>query len=403
MNFVELTENEYQKYWENHPEKTFLSAIEIAKLRKKSNWNVYYLGVKQDKKIIAGAMLLSHKRHFNSYEFYSPRGFLLDYHNEELLSFFTENVKRFVKEKNGYVLRIDPYIINKERNLDGNLVEGGVDNTSVITSLYKLGFKKVPLSNTEQVSWMFSLNLEGKTADEILKEMKQNTRNIIRKTEKIGIKIKELSYEELPEFQNIMLETGTRKGFSIRDASYYEEMYKLLHDKDEVKYFITYLDLNEYIAKLESERAEKQEKYDKGQRKGIEIDIDLLEKRISEAKAIKEETKQDVITLSCAMFILIKPEIIYLSGGNYEKYMNFNSQYLLQWKMIKYGIDHGFKKHNFYGIPANIQDHPKDYGIYAFKRGFNGQVEELIGEYELPISPKYFLFKIIHKIKGVKK
>ena len=56
MNFVELTENEYQKYWENHPEKTFLSAIEIAKLRKKSNWNVYYLGVKQDKKIIAGAM-----------------------------------------------------------------------------------------------------------------------------------------------------------------------------------------------------------------------------------------------------------------------------------------------------------------------------------------------------------
>lgn len=403
MNFVELTENEYQKYWENHPEKTFLSAIEIAKLRKKSNWNVYYLGVKQDKKIIAGAMLLSHKRHFNSYEFYSPRGFLLDYHNEELLSFFTENVKRFIKEKNGYVLRIDPYIINKERNLDGNLVEGGVDNTSVITFLYKLGFKKVPLSNTEQVSWMFSLNLEGKTADEILKEMKQNTRNIIRKTEKIGIKIKELSYEELPEFQNIMLETGARKGFSIRDASYYEEMYKLLHDKDEVKYFITYLDLNEYIAKLESERAEKQEKYDKGQRKGIEIDIDLLEKRISEAKAIKEEAKQDVITLSCAMFILIKPEIIYLSGGNYEKYMNFNSQYLLQWEMIKYGIDHGFKKHNFYGIPANIQDHPKDYGIYAFKRGFNGQVEELIGEYELPISPKYLLFKIIHKIKGVKK
>lgn len=403
MNFVELTENEYQKYWENHPEKTFLSAIEIAKLRKKSNWNVYYLGVKQDKKIIAGAMLLSHKRHFNSYEFYSPRGFLLDYHNEELLSFFTENVKRFIKEKNGYVLRIDPYIINKERNLDGNLVDGGVDNTSVITFLYKLGFKKVPLSNTEQVSWMFSLNLEGKTADEILKEMKQNTRNIIRKTEKIGIKIKELSYEELPEFQNIMLETGARKGFSIRDASYYEEMYKLLHDKDEVKYFITYLDLNEYIAKLESERAEKQEKYDKGQRKGIEIDIDLLEKRISEAKAIKEEAKQDVITLSCAMFILVKPEIIYLSGGNYEKYMNFNSQYLLQWEMIKYGIDHGFKKHNFYGIPANIQEHPKDYGIYAFKRGFNGQVEELIGEYELPISSKYFLFKIIHKIKGVKK
>ena len=32
--------------------------------------------------------------------------------------------------------------------------------------------------------------------------------------------------------------------------------------------------------------------------------------------------------------------------------MKFNSQYLLQWMMIQYGIEHGFKKHNFYGIPA---------------------------------------------------
>ena len=47
MNFVELTEKEYQKYWENHPLKTFLSAVEIGKLRKKSNWNVAYVGVKE--------------------------------------------------------------------------------------------------------------------------------------------------------------------------------------------------------------------------------------------------------------------------------------------------------------------------------------------------------------------
>ena len=103
------------------------------------------------------------------------------------------------------------------------------------------------------------------------------------------------------------------------------------------------------------------------------------------------------------MFILIKPEIIYLSSGNYEEYLRFNSQYLLQWMMIKHGIKNGFKKHNFYGIPADISSHPKDYGIYEFKRGFNGYVEELIGEYELPISWHYHLFKLLHKLKGGKK
>ena len=100
------------------------------------------------------------------------------------------------------------------------------------------------------------------------------------------------------------------------------------------------------------------------------------------------------------MFMLIQPEIIYLSSGNYIEYMKFNSQYLLQWMMIEYGIEHGFKKHNFYGIPAHINAHPKDYGIYEFKRGFNGQVEELIGEYELPITWHYHLIKLIQKIKN---
>ena len=97
--------------------------------------------------------------------------------------------------------------------------------------------------------------------------------------------------------------------------------------------------------------------------------------------------------------MLIKPEVIYLSSGNYEEYMKFNSQYLIQWELIKYGIENGYKKHNFYGIPANINEHPKDYGIYEFKKGFNGYVEELIGEYELPISWHYAFFKLIHKIK----
>ena len=115
-----------------------------------------------------------------------------------------------------------------------------------------------------------------------------------------------------------------------------------------------------------------------------------------------EKTKKDIITLSGSMFILIDPEIIYLSSGNYEEYMRFNSQYLIQWELIKYGIKNNFKKHNFYGIPANINEHPKDYGIYEFKKGFNGYVEELIGEFELPLKKEYYLIKLLKKLKGGK-
>ncbi len=407
MKFQEITEKEYREFWENHPLKTFLSAPEISKLREKSNWTTYYVGVKEEKKLIAATMLLSHKRHFGKYEFYSPRGYLLDFKNKELLEFFTNELKKYIKDKKGYVLRIDPYVIYKERDIDGNIVENGIDNSDVVNNLQSFGFKKVKTENMEQVGWMFSLNLDGKTEEQILKEMKPNTRNTIRKAEKFGITVNEISYDELDRFQNIMVETGERKGFGVRKLSYFQEMYKLFHDKNEVKYFITELDLNAYIKRLEEEKQEKEDKlnslsdakYNDGQKKNLTNEIASIDKRIIDSNKIKEESGKDVITLSGSMFMLIKPEVIYLSSGNYEEYMKFNSQYLIQWELIKYGIENGFKKHNFYGIPANINEHPKDYGIYEFKRGFNGVVEELIGEFALPITWHYNLFELIHKIK----
>ena len=101
------------------------------------------------------------------------------------------------------------------------------------------------------------------------------------------------------------------------------------------------------------------------------------------------------------MFILMQPEVIYLESGNYNQYMKFNAQYLIQWELIKYGIKNGFKKHNFYGIPDKINTHPKDYGIYEFKKGFNGYVEELIGEYELPLTKEYYMLGAIHKSRDL--
>lgn len=410
MEFIEIEEKEYRSFWEKHPLKTFLSAPEISKLREKSGWKTYFVGVKDKNKIVAAAMLVSHVRRFGKEEFYSPRGVLVDYNDLELFKFFLEEIKKFVKIHNGYIFRMDPYIIYKERDIDGNIVEGGIDNSNVVSFLEKFGFKKVPTNNMEQVGWMFSLGLEGKDENQILKEMKSNTRNTIRKTEKIGITIRELKYEELDEFQKIMIETGERKNFSVRGVEYFQNMYKLFADKGEVKYFITELNLDKYIKKLEEEKCEKEEKikslsdakYNDGQKKGLTNEITSIDKRIKEAKDIIKEKNTNVITLSGSMFMIIKPEIIYLSSGNYQEFMKFNSQYLLQWMMIKYGIEHGFKKHNFYGIPADINTHPKDYGIYEFKRGFNGYVEELIGEFELPITWHYKLFKIIHKIRGGK-
>ena len=406
MEFCTLEEEEFIKFSETSDEKTFMQTKETAEVREKNGWKKHYVGVKENSKIIAGAMLVSKKTYFGKTKFYSPRGFLLDYHNEELFSYFTEEIKKYVKKYNGYEIKIDPYVVNVERDSSGQIVEGGIDNRSLQDTFKKLGYIRSKKENMEQVNWMYCLDIEGKTEEEILKGMKANTRNIIRKNEKNEIEIIELEKNELKDFYKIMEETGKRKNFAIRSLKHYEDMYDAFKEKNEIKYIITKLNLKNYIKKLEQEKEDieisknklSDAKANDGKRKSMNETIKGIDKKIKIAKEERNENG-DIITLSGSMFILTKPEIVYLSSGNYEEYLQYNSQYLIQWEMIKYAIKNGYKRYNFYGITGNFDKNDKDYGIYKFKTGFGGYTEELIGEYTLPTSFFYYIIKFLKKLK----
>lgn len=406
MEFCTISEKEFREFAHTSSQRTFLQTPEIGKLRQKSGWQVHYLGVKKDQKVIAATMMTSIERHFGKKEFYAPRGFLLDYSDKDLLTFFTNKVKKYVKNNKGYEFRIDPYFIHIERDTNGNPVKGGIDHSIVKDYFKELGYKQIKKEEMEQVGWMYVLDIEGKTEDQILKNMKPNTRNTIRKTLKNGITIQELEKKDLKEFHKIMVETGKRKGFSVRNLQYFEDMYDLYNPRGEIKYLITKLNLKKHIKLLKDERnkciIEKESlndaKYNDGKRKALNEQIEGINKRIHTAEEIRKKDGE-TITLSGSMFMLTDPEVVYLSSGNYEEYMQYNSQYLIQWEMIKYGIKNHFKRYNFYGITGNFDKNDKDYGIYEFKTGFNGYVEELIGEYVMPTSFVYYILNLIHKIK----
>ena len=403
MIFENITENEYEKFWNIYKNRCFLSSIEIGHLREKNSWHISYVGLKNNNKIIACAMLLFKKRHFNKYEYYAIRGPLIDYNNYNLLNIFFSELKKYIKNNNGYILRIDPYIIDYQRDIDGNIIKGGINNSKIITYLNKIGFKKN--NNDEQNNLLFTLNLKNKSIDQVLTEMKSNTRNIINKVMKSNIKIKELNYDQLHIFYDILKKTGDRKNFKIKSFNYYQNMFKVF--KNKIKFLITEIDLNENNILLKEELNNKEielnklsnAKYNNGKKNNIKNEIISIKKKITYNNEIIEKNKRNNIIMSSSVFIIMKPEIVYLSSGNIEKYLKFNSQYALQWEMIKYAINNGFDKYNFYGIITYDDKNNKDYGIYEFKRGFNGNVEKLIGEYELPISKEYYFIKIIRKIK----
>lgn len=397
MKFVELTEEEFRTFLDSHSNKTFLQTPEMANIRLHFGYKPYYVGVKKDNELLAATMMGAKKSHFGNYEFYAPRGLLIDYKDTKLLSFFTSSLKKFIKAKKGYVLRIDPYYITKDRDIDGNVVENGNDYSYIDENLKKVGYTKSK-EIFQTFKYMFSLDL-NKEEEVLYKNMHSLPKRMIKKAIENGIIIREANYEELNKIERLINETGQVKNFSSRNLKYYQLLYEYFGNRNEVKFMLGELDVNNYIGKKE-ENIQKLEqelttlkKEDKI--KECQIKIEKEKECLEEAKKLPEE-ENGKITLSAAVFILYGDELVYLFGGNKREYMHYGASYLMQWTMIKLGLEKGFKKYNFYGINAPDK---KD-GVYNFKRGFTGYVEELIGDYELKINNYYYLQKIIKKIRN---
>lgn len=398
MKFRELSIDEYKKFIKNYKNSNFFQDDRMDNYSKFKGYISYYVGVEDNKNIVAAARLLAKKSKFGKYNFSSPRGLLVDYNNFELLEFFVNNLKKYIKTKNGLVLKIDPYIIYKSRDIEGSETKE-INNSNIVNNLKKLGFihggftRRYDLSG--QGRWYFVLDLENKSLDDIQKGMKANHRNIIRKAEKYGVEIKQIEYNDLPTFKHITEDTSARIGFSDKSLVYYQTMYDSF--KDEVKYLIAYLNVDKYKEKLKEELEINQNKYKllsdttTGKAKELKITIDGLIKRLDESNHLKEKQ----IPISCAMFMLYNGEVDYLFSGSLSEYKNLYAQYLIQWHMIKYAIENNYKKYNFFGISGIFDKKDSEYGVYEFKKGFGGVVEELIGDFYLPTSILYKIKRII--------
>ncbi len=398
MKFRELSIDEYKKFIKNYKNSNFFQDNRMDNYSKFKGYISYYVGVEDNKNIVAAARLLAKKSKFGKYNFSSPRGLLVDYNNFELLEFFVNNLKKYIKTKNGLVLKIDPYIIYKSRDIEGSETKE-INNSNIVNNLKKLGFIHGGFTRGYDLSgqgrWYFVLDLENKSLDDIQKGMKANHRNIIRKAEKYGVEIKQIEYNDLPTFKHITEDTSARIGFSDKSLVYYQTMYDSF--KDEVKYLIAYLNVDKYKEKLKEELEINQNKYKllsdttTGKAKELKITIDGLIKRLDESNHLKEKQ----IPISCAMFMLYNGEVDYLFSGSLSEYKNLYAQYLIQWHMIKYAIENNYKKYNFFGISGIFDKKDSEYGVYEFKKGFGGVVEELIGDFYLPTSILYKIKRII--------
>ena len=335
-----LTENDkkaYKEFLENNERCNFQQSIEWGKV--KQAWkNEIVLSKDNEGKIVGAVSVLIRKMPIFGNFMYISRGPICNIHDKAVLQDLTEGLKLLAKKYKAFTLKWEPDIKSDDLEFREIATELG----------FKIKDDAKDFSEGIQPRYVFRLNLKDKTEDEIFAEFHQKTRYNIRLATKKGVVIREGKREDLKDFHKIMEITGKRDDFMIRPLSYFEKMYDELAP-EHFKLMMAYTSVGEPIS-------------------GI-IDI------------------------------IYGNKIWYLYGASSNAHRNLMPNYLLQWDMIKYSIEHKKDMYDFRGVVGIVDESHPQYGLYRFKKGFNAEFTEFIGELYINYKPiTYKMYKISEKI-----
>ncbi len=314
---------EYEAFIQSHPKGHFAQSVLWAKQKPMWHWEAVVSRGPNGR--IKGSMAVLIRKIIPGMPFtmmYACRGPVTDLDDQETLKDLIDGARILAKKHHSYVIKIDPDVPSSE--------------TAYAQSLQALGF--VPTGggatfDAIQPQYVFRLNTQGKTIDQLLAALPQSTRRKVRTAPKKGVVTKICGKEAVPDFARLMLETGVRDGFVTRDQSYFENMLDNLGEHARL-----------YMA------------YYEGQ------------------------------AIAGTLAIWYGDKVWYLYGASSNEYRNLMPNYQLQWNMIEWAVEQHCRLYDFRGVPGQVgEDHPL-YGLYKFKLGFGGDYVEFVGEMDLVLN-----------------
>lgn len=412
MEFTELTDNEFKSFVKGHIQESYMQSLDLKRFKENNNIKCYLVGVKQKNKVVAATLLYSIGSFLKKKRFYSSRGFVIDYNNKELLTFFVDKIKEYIKKQNGMSLTIDPNIIYRVRNSNGEIIDDNT-NDEVIENLKSLGFTHYGFNNyfeTMQVRWVYRVEL-NQPYEDLKNNFIKSTRKNIEATHNNGVKIRIGNLEDIKSLSKIFKETAERDEFNTKSYEYYKSMFENMPNN--IKVYMAYIDPKQKLTmtenKLKEELKNNEEINNKMKtdmvgnklRNKKEISDNLIKKYNDEIEEAKQMIKDNPNGIDIGALISMKSgtDYISLSSGTLTNYKKYYPKYALYDAHIEDAYKMGYKYVNFYGIAGDFNPSNKYYGIYEFKKGFNGNVVEYIGEFTLGIGLTYKIFKFCKKIK----
>lgn len=110
---------------------------------------------------------------------------------------------------------------------------------------------------------------------------------------------------------------------------------------------------------------------------------------------------KDHIPVATACFWFLNDVCYYLYGASDYDYRQFMAPYLVQWEGILMAQSLGCSQYDLFGVaPKNNPSHRYS-GVTRFKSGFNGEVFETPGTFDLPLNGFwYFVYYLSRRLRG---
>lgn len=406
MNFIEdIKKEKYEKFVKGHKKSHFLQSYAWGEFAKKEkHLTPHYVGLENEKgELVATSLLLEKKLPLGYCYLYAPRGYVIDFEDKELLSKFTEELKKYAKEKKALFIKIDPDIVYHQEDNSGQvLIE---KNDKALNNLKKLGYKHLGFTKnfeTMQPRYTFRIDF-NQDWEKIEANFSKTTKQRIKKAEDLDVNVSIGKKENIEDFYQLMILTENRKDFITHNKKYYESLYEIWNKDNSCNLFLGKVNLDKIIKTqkqtveqiknelipLQKEILSKSEKTKKAE----------MEKRIVKLESDIEKYKQDkkeygnIITLSGHFIIEYGDKAWVLYAGNHNVLSETYTNYETYKEHIKFYYDKGIKIYDQFGTIGDLRKENPLLGLHEFKKKFGGDYVEFTGEFDYILNkPMYFVF-----------
>ncbi|CDF12115.1 tRNA-dependent lipid II--L-alanine ligase [Mycoplasma sp. CAG:776] len=393
MHIKELSIAEFDTFAQNFPISSYYQSSNYALFMAELGYDYELIGFVDELGIIkAASLILIKKIGLSSKYGYSPKGFLVDYFDLDLLKKFTEAIRDYYSKKLAFI-KINPEIAIGEIDIRTKLTNYN-QNIIIRDYLKELGYLK--LKDNKYFESLFPrfngiLNLREYS----FSSLEKNTKNKIRKAIKKG-----LVFEKADRNSLDILFQFIKKKKDI-DPFYYKNYFNVFARIGAADLFLIKIDYQQYL--VNSKRL-----YDQEFERNQEISHKLIQH--SSDIYIKEKMNSDKILLTykndieiatkglrenrndyiAGAFVIRYLNRIHIAISGYDKaFKHFDPNYFLHYNILEFYKDQ-FKFVDLNGMTGDFTISNPYKGLNQFKLGFKPHIYEFIGEFDLILNERVY-------------